>query len=302
MVKLLFVHGINNQDNSAEAIKIDWSRWIAEGLEMGGHNAAPPLQVHAAFYGDILAKATEGRGSDAPTSTTEMGDGGADRASDAVASLYIEVQRRCGITDAVVNRYSESKATEAGDGIHKSWLKAIARALEDVFPTRGKYLAQTFLPQASAYLDAPGLKTQIDELVEEQIFHGLDPEEPTLVVAHSLGTIVCYSILRSLGHRVHSPLFLTLGSPLGIEIVKRRLHPIRKRPIGVARWVNGSDKEDFVALHPELNQASFGTDDIENITNIENNDDDRHSIRDYLRNKETATVMSSTFSNLMSGA
>jgi hypothetical protein len=46
-----------------------------------------------------------------------------------------------------------------------------------------------------------------------------------VVVAHSLGTIVSYRLLRRYGAKAQVKLFVTLGSPLGIDVVKARLRP-----------------------------------------------------------------------------
>jgi len=297
MTKLLFVHGINNQGGSAKAIKSDWAQWIVAGLSKAGLPTSPPSDVRAAFYGDLLARATEVRSSNPQSGVAEMGPIDREFTSKAVASLYVEVQNIVGLSDEVVQGYNETNIAPMGDGIHKSWLKAIARALEDTLPSQGKYLARVFLPQASAYLDSTTLRRQIDSLVREQIFQDLTTDVPVVIVSHSLGTIVSYSILRELGEKVRCPLFLTLGSPLGIEIVKQCLHPIRKRPEGVKLWVNGSDLKDFVALHPKLDADTFGSNDIENITSIQNNNDDRHSIEGYLQNTSIAQTLADTFSD-----
>ena len=93
--------------------------------------------------------------------------------SEGIASLFFEYQARAGITDDQVHSYArdDDGLIEKGDGIHKGWLKAIARAMEDLLPTRGKFLCRTFLRQAAAYLEKPGLKARIDGLVREQAFH-----------------------------------------------------------------------------------------------------------------------------------
>jgi hypothetical protein len=118
-------------------------------------------------------------------------------------------------------------------------------------------------------------------------------EEPTIIVAHSLGTIITYKLLRELsatGQAAPCPLFVTLGSPLGIDVVRRSFTLPRKRPANVVRWLNGADPEDFVALRPVLNIASFGS-GICNIAEIDNGYADPHSITGYLSNTKVATMI-----------
>ena len=82
---------------------------------------------------------------------------------------------------------------------------------------------------------------------------------PTIVIAHSLGTIVTFDVLSELGHDAPDvPLLLTLGSPLGISNVLARLvggtPPPPVRPAAVKRWNNVADPFDPVALVPQLSQ------------------------------------------------
>ena len=75
------------------------------------------------------------------------------------------------------------------------------------------------MTQAAAYLHKPGLKEKIDDLVKDQIFDRLPKDENVVIISHSLGTVIAYSLLLRLRHQVHVKLLLTAGSPLGIEIV-----------------------------------------------------------------------------------
>jgi len=167
-------------------------------------------------------------------------------------------------------------------GIHKSWLKAIARALEKVLLSNGKTVARAFISQAAAYLHKPGLKEKIDDLVMTQIIDGLPKDEKVVVISHSLGTIVAYDLMRRLRHQVKVKLLLTAGSPLGIEIVKRRLGPPLICLPNVDKWVNASDREDFVALQTKLTSTTFGCDKIQNNDQLDNGDEDAHDILKYL--------------------
>lgn len=72
-----------------------------------------------------------------------------------------------------------------------------------------------------------------------------------VIIAHSLGSIVAYEAVHEL--RAPLPLLVTLGSPLGIAPVVRRLTR-RDSPAMVARWVNVMDRDDFVAAEPQLDR------------------------------------------------
>jgi hypothetical protein len=114
-------------------------------------------------------------------------------------------------------------------------------------------------------------------------------------VAHSLGTVVAYRLLRTQaqtrGWQV--PAFVTLGSPLGVTEIRRTLAsaaPLRC-PGGAQSWFNAMDERDVVALYPltprhfPLNPA---TPNIENKCDVDNFTKNRHGIEGYLSDPEVA--------------
>lgn len=54
MTKVLLIHGINNQDNSAENIKDEWSKALKRGAADSGLTIPDDTKFIAAFYGDVL--------------------------------------------------------------------------------------------------------------------------------------------------------------------------------------------------------------------------------------------------------
>jgi len=293
MTKVLLIHGINNETNSAKNIEATWVKALEAGVTACGKAMPPGLTFKAAFYGDILFAETNSWG-DAQDSTTTMGANSPDQdfADPDLAALYREFQEKYNITDETVIDHLDDGDTPAmvnamAKGIHKQWLKAIARALEAVLPTRGKFIAQIFLKQASAYLRKPNLKEKIDNLVFDQVFSELAEGERFLVISHSLGTIVAYDLLRK-KRNLAAKLLVTAGSPLGIEIVKKRLGPPLICLRNADAWVNVSDPNDFVALKPELTAQNFGCGKINNIVGLNNGEEDAHSIEKYLAHKEVA--------------
>lgn len=84
-----------------------------------------------------------------------------------------------------------------------------------------------------------------------------------MLIAHSMGTIISYDVLRDLGQRdlsfpVHH--FVTIGSPLGLPHVKANVHkersyaavPVRTPSVVTERWVNDADRRDPVAFDVHL--------------------------------------------------
>ncbi len=288
MTTILLIHGINNQDNSKENIERTWSDALKSRIDATELTMLNNVKFIAAFYGDLLVEEAESWEKIQPTSSP-MGVSSSDDdyADNEVASLYIEFQQKYGISDAQVAKELDDRDNlqaqkPMAKGIHKSWIKAIVRALEKALPSGGGRVAKAFLIQAAAYLHKPGLKEKVDDLVMEQIIAGLPEDEKVVIISHSLGTVVAYDLMRRLRHKVKVKLLLTTGSPLGIEIVKRRLGPPLICLPNVEKWVNVSDEEDFVALQTELTETTFGCGNIKNISHLDNGNEDAHDILKYL--------------------
>lgn len=81
---------------------------------------------------------------------------------------------------------------------------------------------------------------------------------PFVVVAHSQGTMIAYSVLMEPEfHGLDVPLFVTMGSPLGIDEVQDFIKALTRQktlkvPPGVKRWINVCDPLDPVALDKGL--------------------------------------------------
>lgn len=82
-----------------------------------------------------------------------------------------------------------------------------------------------------------------------------------LLIGHSMGSVIAYDSLWELDHleglRYCVDCFLTIGSPLGMHYVQRRLIGLahsrpRIYPQNLRRWVNIAARGDLVALDPGL--------------------------------------------------
>jgi hypothetical protein len=112
-----------------------------------------------------------------------------------------------------------------------------------------------------------------------------DPR-PGVVVAHSLGTIITYDILSEDQFRDFDvPLLLTLGCPLGIDNVQKRLRNAAGRPNPVPRpvkaWTNYGDRFDPVAIERTI-RDEFSPDDFARDESVNNPARDNHDLTGYL--------------------
>jgi hypothetical protein len=135
-------------------------------------------------------------------------------------------------------------------------------------------------------------------------------KDDIFLIAHSMGSIIAYDVLSLLPPNVSIDTFVTIGSPLGLPIIKSKIikeqnlsfngKPALPTPPGIKRhWFNFSDLEDGVALNYDLNDDfspnKYGVtvkDFV--VTNNYTNGKTRnpHKSYGYLRTWEFSTVLS----------
>lgn len=282
MTRIVLVHGINNEKNSSEAIKRDW---IASLKSVASPAVAAKLQaadVVAPFYGKVLFDWTEGKGAAPKAVAQAIEEPGSDEAEFYREALE-EIAPAAGVSEAQIQQEAVTQGAVEQGLPHDRRLLALVRAIEKVSPFHGA-IALEILPQAFTYLKRPGVADDIDAIVRPELEKG-----PAIVIAHSLGTIVTFKLLRQ-GASPDAPLYLTAGSPLAITAVKNAIGPRFERPKAVARWVNALDVDDAVTLGKKLDAATFAK-DIENLSDVENGDKDAHSITQYLKDKGIGRVI-----------
>ena len=283
-MRMILIHGINQQGKSAQQIHDNWLGALRAAYPVHGPDPLDGLsRVEAAFYGDTLDHLSSAKLTSQAIAlgSEETPDDFDEFAADALKEMAL----RMGASEAQIKDEVGTTVVAQGAGIHKKWVKAIARIIERISPFRGT-LALRVLGQAHAYIRNQHVHDEVNKLVRPLF----EDDEPAIVVSHSLGTIVAYSMLREFarnGRPRQSPLLITLGSPLGIDSVRKGFSKPRIRPDNVKRWINYADPEDFVALRAELTNNNFGP-GIENYSDVENGYDDPHSIIGYLSDRRVA--------------
>jgi hypothetical protein len=285
-MRLVLVHGINQQGKSSQQIRDDWMGYL--GTVYAGQGVNPLARVSrcdAAFYGDKLDQLSEASVSSRAIAL------GAEETTDDLAEFSLqalnEMALKLGATKAELESEFAQTFVAQGSGLNKKWIKAIVRVIERASPGHGVF-ALRLLTQAHAYIRNKNVHDEVNNLVRPLF----EDDEPLIIVSHSLGTVISYSLLREfsdLSRPRQSPLFLTLGSPLGIDSVRRGFAKPRIRPRWVRRWVNASDPNDFVALRPELSIEDYG-EGVENYINV-NNGKDSHAAAGYLTDTWVAGVI-----------
>ncbi len=120
--------------------------------------------------------------------------------------------------------------------------------------------AQRFLPELADYWSADGALRGVESRLRRTVGTAVERGDDVAIVAHCIGSVLAYDALWSLsrGTPVGSAsdaklsLWLTLGSPLGDEGVKRRLAgaaaPKQSRyPANIVTWLNVAAEDDYVS-------------------------------------------------------
>ncbi|WP_299770850.1 alpha/beta hydrolase [uncultured Tateyamaria sp.] len=272
--RLLFVHGRAQGGRDAQEIRNEWVAAFQEGARAAG--VAPPsnVDVRLPFYGDELDRLTREFSVPLASEITTKGNKAQDDFLTFQEEIANEMRRGAGIEDDQVDELYGDNPREKGPQ-NWEWVQAIIAALDKHAGSLSTDAIELFLRDVFLYISYTSVQNSINAIVTAQM-----SSQPTVVVAHSLGTVVTYNIL-SQGAVYDVPLFVTLGSPLGIRAIRRKFSPIR-HPASVDTWVNAMDTRDIVALHP-LDQDNFDVRPaISNIVSIRNQTRNRHGISGYL--------------------
>lgn len=106
-----------------------------------------------------------------------------------------------------------------------------------------------------------GIATQVREMLKAPLREALQSGERVLVIGHSMGSIIAYDTLWELSNVEQNvdpiDLFLSLGSPLGLRYVRRRLcgaheKEVQRYPRNIRRWFNIAAEGDLTALDATL--------------------------------------------------
>lgn len=118
-----------------------------------------------------------------------------------------------------------------------------------------KLISAALLQDVHDFFFVPARHTQMRESLLQRIRAG---GGPFVVIAHSQGSLIAYDVLRELQPQdCEVSLLLTLGSPLGLPVVRSMFKewtgtPKLPFPPCVARWVNVAERRDPVALDDDL--------------------------------------------------
>lgn len=292
MRELVLIHGRAQEHKDSVALKREWLEFLEEGLHKSGMTLPiPESAVRFPFYGQALFDLVNDVDPEAVADIPIRGFS-RDGLDPDVVRVLEEVARAKGVSDDEV--FAEARALgdaqlslpqEQRAPQNWRWVHGLLKAIERHVPGGSALAVALATGDVFQYLNAAGIRDRIESGVREAMRPGVE----SVVVGHSLGSVVAYNLLSregtALGWRV--PLLITLGSPLGITAIRDRLKPSR-RPACVSAWYNARDKDDIVALHPLDDQHFPLKPAVENSSHVVNDTPNQHGIQGYLSDAEVA--------------
>jgi hypothetical protein len=292
MRELVFVHGRAQQQKDSIALKAEWIEALEEGLAKSNLTLPiPEPSVRFPFYGDTLYDLVGGKSPDLAAAVVVRGENADDDEKRFTRAIMEEIRQKTGITDAQLAEVSDQEVVNRGP-LNWEWFQAFLKAVDRFVPHGSGSSIALFTQDVYQYLKNSVIRDTIDTGVSA----AMTPNVESVVVAHSLGTVVAYNLLRQRGQARgwKVPLFVTVGSPLAVTEIRKtikRLATPTRCPECVSSWFNAIDERDVVALYP-LDAGRFPLDpsnpSIVNKTDVRNKTSNRHGIAGYLDDKEVA--------------
>lgn len=277
--RVLFVHGRGQGGRSSDALKAEWMGALQQGTAAIGRTVPADLELAFPFYGDVLERFAAQFDTPPVSDMQARGSPQDDEFLAFQAEFAEALRKQAGITDAQVDAEYGPNPAPRGP-LNWQWVQAILRAIDKHSPGMGQKTLEAFTRDVFLYVTRVAVRDAIDGIVSAAL-----AEEPTVVVSHSLGTVVAYSVLRSERRALQVPLLVTLGSPLAVRSVRDHFRPLAF-PGPVGAWYNAFDRRDVVSLYP-LDAENFPLrGPIENFAGVRNHTDNRHGIVGYLDNAE----------------
>lgn len=299
MRDLVLVHGRAQQRHDSIKLKTAWIEAWERGLNsLGLERPLADEQIHFPYYGDTLDQLVAGkspeeaaqivvRGVQPGSGETALSD---DEKAFIEAALMEQVGRYAANPDQAVQQELPPGVPVQRGVLNWECVQGILTVLDRHVPGASAASVALATRDVYQYLTQQTIRGVIDAGVASAIDKAAGKK--AVVVAHSLGTVVAYNVLRTLGQarswRV--PLFVTVGSPLALTVIKQRLAQLDPVvfPGWVGGWYNAMDERDVVALYP-LDDTNFRIKPkIENKTNVDNHTENRHGIDGYLDDPDVA--------------
>jgi hypothetical protein len=269
---VVLIHGRDQGKRKEADVRKEFVDGFFAGLQTAGlQNIVGTGDVKFVWYGDIYA------------------DDGVDRTCPFVQTVPpAEQNARQSLSDAV-RRFLVSAAAS---------VPGLERGLSDLL-----------IHDTEEYLGKANFRCATDKRLASILNEAHARQQPVIIAAHSMGSLVTFSVLRRLDvdGQISVAHLVTMGSQLGMNEVLRALDgshtsiPV-KVPISIQRWTNLVAKGDLLALR----QSGFfdATDPQRKPadTEVDNGNQHPHDAASYLRQRLAARTIAKAFCDSFPGA
>jgi hypothetical protein len=282
-MNIVFIHGRSQGGKNPVELQKTWEQTLDVGLANAGLKLSNETKILFPFYGDLLDELITKIEIPTVDAAIMKGLPIGDPIAKFQGELLEDLARDAQVPDAAIQKAFKGQVTQKGVQ-NWEWVQAILEALDNS-TVMGRAALETFTRDVYCYLKLPGIAKAIHAIVKPMLLAG-----PCVVVAHSLGSIVAYRLLRELQDQVDVRGLVTVGSPLGVNAVRNRiLPPVLAMPGNAHWWYNAYDERDVVALKG-LTQDNWPINPaIENSNHVLNHTENRHGIIGYLDDIKVAS-------------
>jgi hypothetical protein len=299
MKQLVFIHGRAQEGKDSAGLKQEWIDAFKQGLAAAGTSL--PIdeeRIHFPYYGDTLVELVAGMSPDEVAEVVVRGEGGLDDAErDFMYEVLLDAVQAQGIKVAAPGEADLSLPAHVDRGLgNLKVVRAIAAGIDSRWGAASAATLSVVTHDVHVYLK----NVAIAKIIDDGVRQALPPNSESVIVSHSLGTVIAYKLLKTEGEangwRV--PAFITLGSPLAVTPIRNKIKPTKFPECiigaeGFAGWLNARDPKDIVALYP-LDNTHFTTnrsDAIVNLSDVSNPTSNHHGISGYLTDPRVAVAI-----------
>jgi hypothetical protein len=290
-MRLLLVHGIGQGGKKPADLENAWIDTLRAGYRDARLPFPDSLTVDFPYYGDALDARVAKSKLPLPQEIVPKGGEVSSPYEEFLRNSLDEMKESANISDADVA--AEAGPIPAAEKGIQNWrlTQALARVIDRRLPGFTSASIERYLRDVYLYVSNRSVAREINAIVESKL-----TDEPTVVIGHSLGSVVAYRVLLEQGARVKLRRYITVGSPLGIRTISSNLGVLRYPPADLS-WFNAYDDGDIVALNP-LKDPWFKTDPaIANYNRVRNVTDNRHGIVGYLNDVTVARCVAEALGN-----
>ncbi|WLQ45605.1 hypothetical protein P8A22_37905 (plasmid) [Streptomyces laculatispora] len=269
------VHGIRQRDTNELKLAEDWSQALSRSITMHiGANAAAPGMT-TPYYGDVFPRGRLQLGEDEEAPELEAGDEEEFllQALEAHTPPDRAWQPLAGTLGAVPR--TSPRITGALAAIDRRFGPRAGQAVLDRLSEVHGYFSDKHTDKA--------------DQVRDRVVQSIKQTGATLIIAHSLGSVVVYDMFRrgQIPSSVHQ--LITCGSPLAWLPLHRKLRletPTTLQLPSHVAWLNVLDRYDPVTAGLGLAALAPGVTD-----EFVDNQDDPHSAELYLEQRPVALAV-----------